>query len=74
VVGNSDLGHRQHRSWGRIVLSVLQLMLACLMVIGFFDVTNLKLLVQAIGLVTLGGGVVACVSAFHFKGAATAPT
>jgi uncharacterized membrane protein HdeD (DUF308 family) len=62
------------RSLGRIVLSVLQVILAGLMFIGFLDIVNLKLLVQAIGLLGIGGGIVAVMSAFHFKSRAPAHT
>jgi uncharacterized membrane protein HdeD (DUF308 family) len=62
------------RSLGRIVLSVLQVILAGLMLIGFLDIVNLKLLVQAIGLLGIGGGIVAAMSAFHFKSRAPAHT
>jgi uncharacterized membrane protein HdeD (DUF308 family) len=59
------------RSTARIVLSVFQIVLSCLMLVGDLDVVNLRLLVQAIGFIAIGGGIVAVVSALHFKGHAT---
>ena len=55
------------RSMGRIVLSLLQAVLAVLMLVAFFDLVSLMVLVQAIGLLTIGGGIAAGASAFHFR-------
>jgi uncharacterized membrane protein HdeD (DUF308 family) len=63
IVGifNSD------RSISRIVLSLLQAGLAILMLIGFADLLNLRILVQSIGLLMIAGGIAAASAAFHFR-------
>jgi uncharacterized membrane protein HdeD (DUF308 family) len=58
----------------RVVLSVLQIVFAILLLGGYFDLLNLVALVQAIGLLSIGGGIVAGIAAFHFRSPATAAT
>lgn len=62
------------RTVGRVVLSIFQIIFAVLMLLGFFDLLNLVALVQAIGLLFIGGGIVAAIAAFHFRSPATAST
>jgi uncharacterized membrane protein HdeD (DUF308 family) len=44
------------------------------MLLGFFDLLNLVALVQAIGLLLIGGGIVAAIAAFLFRSPATVAT
>jgi hypothetical protein len=60
------------RSLGRIVLSIVQLVLGILLLTGFFDLLSLVALVQAIGLLAVCGGVAAAVTAFRLRHAQTA--
>jgi uncharacterized membrane protein HdeD (DUF308 family) len=62
------------RSVGRVVLSIFQIIFGVLMLLGFFDLLNLVVLVQAIGLLLIGGGIVAAIAAFHFRSSATVAT
>ena len=64
----------RNRSTSRVVLCVLQLVLGLLMLGGYFDVVELKVLVQTIGLVAIGGGISAGALAFRFKHRAPAHT
>jgi Short repeat of unknown function (DUF308) len=58
---------------GSIVLSGLQIVLGVVLVAGYFDLLNLRALVQAIGLVAILGGIAAGVSAFRFTRPGHAP-
>ena len=62
------------RSVSRVVLSIFQIVFAVLMLLGFFDLLNLVALVQAIGLLLIGGGIVAAIAAFLFRSPATVAT
>lgn len=55
------------QSTARMVLSVFQIVLACLMLVGFVDVLDLGALIQAIGLISIGGGIAVAVSTFHLR-------
>jgi uncharacterized membrane protein HdeD (DUF308 family) len=61
-------------SLARILLSILQVVFGILMLAGFFNILNLVALVQAIGLVTIFGGIVAAIAAFGFRSTAPAAT
>jgi uncharacterized membrane protein HdeD (DUF308 family) len=62
------------RAVSRVALSILQIVFAILMLVGYFDLLNLVVLVQAIGLLCIGGGIVSAFAAFHFRSSATAAT
>jgi uncharacterized membrane protein HdeD (DUF308 family) len=53
------------RTTARIVLSIFQIVLACLMLVGFSDIVALVALVQAIGLILIAGSVVVAMAAFY---------
>src|SRR5262249_37027420 len=54
------------RILGSILLSGLQIALGVVMLAGYFDLFSLRALVQAIGLVTILGGIAAGVAGFRF--------
>ena len=58
------------RTAARIVLSILQILLACLMLAAFSDILALVALVQAIGLILIAGSVIMVVASFYARGRA----
>jgi len=74
VNGFIGLSAGGERSVSRVVLSIFQIIFAMLMLLGFFDILDLVALVRAIGLLCIGGGIVAAIAAFHFRSPATAAT
>jgi uncharacterized membrane protein HdeD (DUF308 family) len=62
------------RSFGRIVLSIVQIVFGVIMLAGFFNILSLVALVQAIGLLGICGGIVAAIAAFKYRSPAPAAT
>jgi uncharacterized membrane protein HdeD (DUF308 family) len=56
------------RTTARIVLSVFEIVLACLMLVGFSAVVALVALVQAIGLILIASSVVVAIASFYGRG------